>query len=280
MKFGMNNVDVKTVNGFSDEWSRFDQSELADEESTALFAKYFKIFPWHSLPAGAVGFDAGCGTGRWGRHVAPRIGALHCVDASSEVISIARKNLRDHPNCAFHVASVANMPLADGSADFGYSLGVLHHLPDTAEGIRSCVSKLKPGAPFLLYLYYAFDNRAAWFRAVWKLSDLLRRGISRCPNPLRYGISQVIAAGVYLPLARVSRVMEAAGFDVSAIPLSFYRNQSFYTMRTDALDRFGTRLERRFTASEIAKMMRAAGLDRITFSDSAPFWCAVGFRAS
>ena len=49
-------------------------------------------------------------------------------------------------------------------------------------------------------------------------------------------------------------------------------------MRTDARDRFGTRLERRFTASEISQMMRAAGLERITFSDDAPYWCAVGYR--
>jgi hypothetical protein len=48
-------------------------------------------------------------------------------------------------------------------------------------------------------------------------------------------------------------------------------------MRTDALDRFGTRLEHRYTRDEIDRMMRAAGLERIAFSDQAPFWCAVGY---
>ena len=46
------------------------------------------------------------------------------------------------------------MPIKDNSMDFGFSLGVLHHLPDPFEGIKSCVTKLKPGAPFLVYLYY------------------------------------------------------------------------------------------------------------------------------
>ena len=50
-------------------------------------------------------------------------------------------------------------------------------------------------------------------------------------------------------------------------------------MRTDALDRFGTRLEQRFTRSEIEEMMRKAGLERIEFSSDLPYWCAVGFRA-
>jgi hypothetical protein len=49
-------------------------------------------------------------------------------------------------------------------------------------------------------------------------------------------------------------------------------------MRTDALDRFGTRLERRFTADQIKDMMEKAGLNRIKFSDSAPYWCAVGYK--
>ena len=48
-------------------------------------------------------------------------------------------------------------------------------------------------------------------------------------------------------------------------------------MRTDALDRFGTRLEKRFTRKEIAQMMELAGLERIAFSDS-PCWCAMGYR--
>jgi hypothetical protein len=47
-------------------------------------------------------------------------------------------------------------------------------------------------------------------------------------------------------------------------------------MRTDALDRFGTRLEQRFTQQEIVQMMERVGLDHIRLSDSVPFWCAVG----
>jgi hypothetical protein len=48
-------------------------------------------------------------------------------------------------------------------------------------------------------------------------------------------------------------------------------------MRTDALDRFGTRLEQRFTKQEIQKMMESSGLENIKFSEDTPFWTAVGF---
>jgi hypothetical protein len=162
--------------------------------------------------------------------------------------------------------------------DFGYSLGVLHHIPDTAEGIRSCVNKIKPGAPFLVYLYYAFDNRPAWFRAIWKISDIFRRGISALPFGLKKLVTDLIAVLVYLPLAKTAAVLEKAGLNVESFPLSVYRHHSFYTMRTDALDRFGTPLEQRFTRAQITKMMTAAGLENIRFSDGFPFWCAVGFK--
>ena len=68
------------------------------------------------------------------------------------------------------------------------------------------------------------------------------------------------------------------GLDVAGIPLSAYRHGSFYTMRTDALDRFGTQLEQRFTRAQIEAMMLSAGLENIRFSDKEPFWVACGDR--
>jgi len=48
-------------------------------------------------------------------------------------------------------------------------------------------------------------------------------------------------------------------------------------MRNDALDRFGTRVEHRFTGDEIRQMLSDAGLDRIVFSEKM-FWCAIGYK--
>jgi SAM-dependent methyltransferase len=271
------NVDSQTVAGFGDEWSRFDQSVLSEKELNDIFTSYFKIFPWTSLPEKPVGFDLGCGSGRWAKIIADKVSVLHCIDASADALTVARRNLLTKQNCVFHLASVDSVPLQDDSMDFGYSLGVLHHIPNTQEGIKACVKKLKKGSPFLLYLYYAFDNRPIWFIMLWKLSNIFRRIISRMPFVLRYWITQLIALIVYYPLAKFALSLEKLGYNVDNFPLTHYRHRSFYTMRTDALDRFGTRLEQRFTAAEIEKMMKNAGLDRITFSDSV-FWAAVGFK--
>lgn len=273
----MRNLDDSVVKSFGLEWTKFNQREADLRELETLFNAYFAIFPWADLPPGAVGFDLGCGSGRWASFVAGRVGRLHCIDPSPAALAIARRNLSDYRNCEFHCASVDAIPLPDNSADFGYSLGVLHHVPDTQTGITECVRKLKPGAPFLLYLYYAFDNRPWWFRGVWKVSDVIRRFISNLPFTLRSPLCDIIAVLIYWPLARASRLLEVLGINVEVLPLSAYRKRSLYMMRNDALDRFGTRWEQRFTRGQIQEMMEGAGLERISFGD-AIYWCAVGYR--
>ncbi|TAK39908.1 MAG: class I SAM-dependent methyltransferase [Lysobacteraceae bacterium] len=272
------NLDTATVASFGDEWSRFDQSGMDDAEAQEIFNDYFAVFPWYALPADPIGFDMGCGSGRWARLMAPRVGHLHCIDPSS-ALDVARRTLASNRNVSFHQTSVEDSTLAPATQDFGYSLGVLHHIPDTSAAMRSCVALLKPGAPFQVYLYYAFDNRSPAFRFAWRLSDMLRRAIRRLPSPAKHAVTDVLALLIYWPLARASRILEAMGLDVSNIPLSYYRSRSFYTMRTDSRDRFGTPLEKRFTKIQIQRMMEEAGLRDIRFSETAPFWCAVGIKA-
>ena len=272
------NIDQKVVEDFGVEWATFDQSEVPYQELKKSFNFYFRVFPMESFSENSTGFDLGCGSGRWAQFVAPMCKHLHCIDPSAQALDVARRNLSGQKNCSFHLAGVQNILLDDSSMDFGYSLGVLHHVPDTGAAIKSCVAKLKSGAPLLLYLYYAFDNKPLWFKTVWKSSDQFRRLISKSPHAVKYALSQLIAVTVYWPLSRFSALMEKMGKNVENIPLSAYRDKSFYTLRTDALDRFGTRLEKRFTRDEIRDMMEKAGLENIRFSDEAPYWCAVGFK--
>lgn len=271
------NSDIDTVKSFGDEWSRFDQSELSLDEASRIFNEYFAVFPWDKLPKDATGFDMGCGSGRWAKLMAPRVGHLHCIDPSS-ALDIAKSSLSNLANVTFHCAAVEDCPLPQNSQDFGYSIGVLHHIPDTAAGLHACLSMLKTGAPFQLYLYYAFDNRSWPFKLAWRCSDMLRRVICGLPATPKNLVTDTLALLVYYPLARIALFVERMGLPVESIPLSYYRNHSFYTMRTDSRDRFGTPLEHRFTRREIAAMMNAAGLDEVCFSERAPYWCAVGIK--
>jgi SAM-dependent methyltransferase len=273
------NCDDSTIDTFSRQWVLLDQSGVADAELRGIFGQYFHDFPWEVLDENAVGMDVGCGTGRWAQYMAQRVGRLHCVDASAPSVEVARGKLAQYRNCDFHVASIDSLPVADASMDFAYCLGVLHYLPDPTAGLRALTKKLKRGAPVLLYVYYALEGRPFWFRAIWVVQDHLRRIISAGPFWLRYVVSQAIAGAVYYPLARACRLAEDLGMNVENIPLSAYRRRSFYTMRTDSLDKFGNHLEHRFTRQAVLHMMEDAGLERIHISDGpASRWVAIGYN--
>lgn len=274
----LQNVDERTVDSFGAEWRHFDQSAVASRELDQLFQQYFRIFPWSKIPHDAVGFDAGVGSGRWARRVAARIGRLHCLDASSDALDVARRSLADMDNVYFELASLGSLPFATNSMDMGYCLGVLHHLPQPEKGLAECVRALKPGAPLLVYVYYALDERPLWFRAIWHASDGLRRAISRLPPVPKRWVTNTIALVAYFPLARLARLLHKLGRAPDNLPLSFYRNRSFYTMRTDALDRFGTPVEKRFSIEELRTMMNTCGLSQIEVSTEPPYWCAVGIK--
>lgn len=272
------NVDEGTIASFGDEWSHFDQTQLSDAELGQMFEKYFSIFPWPALRSDAEGFDMGCGSGRWAKLVAPRVGRLNCIDASPVALDVARRNLAQLPNIRFIESSANRAVLGAETQDFGYCLGVLHHIPDSMAAIRSCVDLLKPGAPFLVYIYYRFDNRPFWFRLLWHASDLMRTAISRLPARAKNLVTDAIAVVVYWPLARLSRLLQSLRLETRQVPLQYYSDKSLYTMRTDSRDRFGTSLEQRFTRSEIKSMMELAGLTGVRFSEEEPYWCAVGFK--
>jgi ubiquinone/menaquinone biosynthesis C-methylase UbiE len=272
------NIDSRVVDDFGKEWKNFNQGKgLSESEKLHHFSDYFSLFPWSQIPQDAIGFDAGCGSGRWASLVLPRVGHLHCIDPS-EAIHVAQENLSEFQNCSFHKEAIHEMRLDDSSMDFGYSLGVLHHLPNPLEGMIDCVRKLKSGAPFLVYLYYAMDNQPRWFRLLWKCSDYLRKVICIMPSQLKIFLTNLIALIIYFPTARMSLLIEKVGFSVHSWPLSNYRDKSFYTMRTDALDRFGTRLEYRFRKEEIVEMLKESGLEEISISESVPYYCAIGYK--
>lgn len=276
----MTNIDSKTVESFGSEWNfySYSESQLPLADRIALFDSYFHIFPWSSLPPKAIGADVGCGSGRWAAVVAPRVGHLYAIDPAPQATEIARRNLSEHANVTVINAGCNDMPIEQRSLDFAYCLGVLHHVPDTGAALAAIVEKLKLGAPILLYLYYAFDNRPFWYKAMWRASELGRAVICRMPRPAQHFITTTIAATIYWPLARTAYVLDLVGIPVNSLPLSYYADKPFYVLRTDSYDRFCTPLEKRFSRSEVKQMMAWAGLTEISFSDIAPFWVAVGRR--
>ena len=275
----MKNIDKKTVEDFGEEWNKYNQSSIPDEELKKSWNQYFDMFSFEELSNDSEGFDMGCGSGRWAKFVANKVHLLNCIDPSEKALNVAKRNLSNFSNIRYFNASVNDNILKENSQDFGYCLGVLHHIPDTLEGIKACAKLLKKNAPFLLYLYYNFENRSSFFKLIWRLSDFIRKIISSLSPKTKIFITSIIAYLIYYPLARFAFISEKLGIDVSNLPLSDYRNKSFYFMKTDALDRFGTRLEKRFSKDEIKRMLQEAGFRDIRFSKNMPFWVSISRKS-
>jgi SAM-dependent methyltransferase len=275
----MKNIDKIVVEDFGNEWKKFNHLSQTDDDIKSSYDQYFKIFPFAELRKDSEGFDMGCGSGRWAKFVAPQVGFLNCIDPSRLAIEVAQKSLSHFTNTRFHNGSVGDDLLPEGSQDFGYCLGVLHHVPDTLDGIKSCSKLLKKDAPFLLYLYYNLENRPFLFRIIWKLSDYVRRIVSILPKRLKMLCCYLIALFIYWPLAKSALILEKLGFEVSSFPLNDYRQKNFYIMNNDALDRFGTRLEKRFNKKQINDMLTNSGFKDIIFSEDMPCWVCLARKA-
>lgn len=270
------NLDEKTVLSFGEEWLKF--NSFTENEIKIAGDQYFDIVNENILTKETVVLDLGCGSGRWTKYLANKVKMVEAVDPS-EAIFAASALLKDNLNVRITQASVSNIPFEDESFDFIICLGVLHHIPDTQQALTDLIKKLKPNGHILLYLYYSLDNRGKLYKLIFKSSTLIRKLVSKCPHGLKKIICDLIAILIYMPLVFLTRILRFILGEkkwINKIPLSYYKDKSFNIIRNDALDRFGTPLEQRFSKLEIKKMLNNAGVLRSEFSNNEPFWHVLG----
>jgi SAM-dependent methyltransferase len=248
---------------FGAEWKEHG-AVLADHADE--FTAYFDLIDLDALADRRVA-DLGCGSGRWASFVAPQCREIVLVDFS-EAVFVARRNLVGADNAIFVLADVLDLPFADDAFDLSYCLGVLHHLP--VDALDACRALRRLGPEVLVYLYYALDNRPAYYRALLVIVTQVRRQLAKIRNPVaRSRISLVIAGAVYAPLAFAGSI--AGGRAKRYVPLAdTYAGKSLKRLQQDAYDRFFTRIEQRFTQAEILELRDSFG--EITVSDELPYW--------
>jgi SAM-dependent methyltransferase len=270
------NLDREVIESFGHEWAAFDYSETeTDEALNVQFLAYSSPIDLGQFNSStSVVADFGAGSGRWTSRLLPNFSTVYALEPSDGASRVLKNKFADEPRVKILQETVGANSIPPQSLDLAMSLGVLHHIPDTGLAIKDIASKIKSGGVFLCYLYYKLENKPLFYRGLFWISNWLRWMISRLPYPLRRLIAQFIAVMIYLPFARTSKLLGSRGKDISNFPLHHYASMPFVMLQNDALDRFGTRLEQRFSKKEIAKMLGNAGFDLSTvkFSDIEPFW--------
>jgi ubiquinone/menaquinone biosynthesis C-methylase UbiE len=276
--FGINdtvNIDTSVVESFGEEWEKFYNFDT--DEIEQIGKEYFGFLDKNIINSNTTVLDVGCGTGRWTKYLSSRVKSIEAIDPS-KAIYFADELLKDTKNVRLSIASTESIPFEDGTFDFVMSVGVLHHIPDTQKAMKDCVKKVKKGGFFYVYLYYALDNRGLLYKMIFKASDVIRRIVSKLPSDTKKLVCDLLALTIYVPFVTIGRFLHFVGLEkiASLLPLSAYQDKSLFVMRNDALDRFGTALEQRFTKEQIKNMMQNSGLSNIIIPDGPVLWAAVG----
>jgi SAM-dependent methyltransferase len=270
------NLDQGVIDSFGHEWATFDYD---DTETTGVLNAQFKAYcaPIDLSkfnPKTSVAADFGAGSGRWASRLIPFFSLVYALEPSDGASKVLNNKFADEAKIVVLQETVGGNSIPLASLDLAMSLGVLHHIPDTSLAIKDVSLRIKPGGMFLCYLYYNLENKPTFYKLIFKGVDVVRKIISGLPQKIKHFVTSAIAALIYWPLARFSKVMNKFGVNTSNIPLHHYADMPFVMLANDALDRFGTSLEQRFSKEEITEMLRLADFDISTlkFSDVEPFW--------
>jgi uncharacterized protein YbaR (Trm112 family) len=167
------------VDTFSFEWNRFHDVQIDILNATDESEKTFQGKTGWS-PADLKGkrlLDVGVGAGRFAEVVSRWGGEVVGVDLSFAV-DAAYENVGKRANVHIVQADLFRLPFLEGTFDSMYSIGVLHHTPDTKKAFDAVVPYLKPDGEFAVFLY-AFGHYSYF-------SDLWRKVTTRVPYKIMY----------------------------------------------------------------------------------------------
>ena len=161
------------VRSFSFEWNTHDRTQLDvyrdDRPSEREFVAKTDFTP--EFLRGKLVLDAGVGAGRYA-DVASRWGADVVGIDLSYAVEAAQRNVGQRPNVWIAQADIGALPFKHGSFDVIFSIGVLHHTPDTRTYFNKLVPLLKPGGVIAIWVYpnsEAYVVRQRWVPFVNKL---------------------------------------------------------------------------------------------------------------
>lgn len=235
---------------FGFEWNRHNKTQLdtqARHESEATFKEKTGFQPQDL--AGKLVLDVGCGMGRFS-DVASRWGATVVGIDLTSAVDAAYENIGRRENVHLAQADIFALPFRDQTFDFIFSLGVLHHTPNTRAAFEQLPRLLKPGGRIAIWVY-------AKMRASHVASDFYRHVTIRLPKRLLYALCHVA-----VPWYHVNRVPGLGAFTRRALPVSAHPDPEWRVL--DTFDWYSPKYQWKHTLPEVREWFESQGLVSLT----------------
>lgn len=215
-----------------------------------------------SLVQGAIGIDAGCGTGSSTIEMARRYPQTDIVgiDLSSGPQAYADAAM-ELPNAHFVRGNLLETPFAKSSYDFVFSFGVLHHTPDPEAAFHRLLDCLRPGGRFTIFLYKDFSDIPVK-RFFLGFVTWLRRFTTRIPSDRLGQLSRLFAPFVFALLTLPSRALASLGATSLARHIPYGTFPGVSAVASSLQDRFGAPYEFRFSARTLEGWAARAGMEQ------------------
>lgn len=262
----------RTKDSFGYQWTRFSEMAVDFREN---FLNYIRPID-EPFFKGKRGLDVGCGFGRHIFHAATFGAEMVGVDISAAIDS-TRRNVAHLPNVHLVQANLYQLPFRQGTFDFAYSIGVLHHLPEPERGFRSVVSMVRPSGAVFIWVY-SKSRRILNFQL-----ECVRRVTTRLPKPAQAWVAFVGALidwVFFITPYRLLAAMPGVGDAVrkrSLARIKLYSRYPFQVAWADWFDRLAAPIRFYYNAADLTEWLARAGLERTAISPTGLFgWRAYG----
>jgi SAM-dependent methyltransferase len=131
----------------------------ADRSGDALFFPTTGFSP-HNIQEGLT-LEVGAGYGRFVDVVQRAGGVIVGVDLSTHSIDLAQDFVGFRENVFLAQADLFSLPFERQAFQHVFSIGVLHHTPDTARAFEAIVPFLRPGGEIAIWVYHPSKKRSA-----------------------------------------------------------------------------------------------------------------------
>jgi SAM-dependent methyltransferase len=231
---------------FGFQWNTFDVQRVDDDRD--IFKVKTSAYP--DELKGLRVLDAGCGGGRYAYLVGKAGATLEAIDLSSAVEK-AKGLCYAMDNVRIVQGDLLKLPYAPASFDFVYSIGVLHHTPNTKKAFQSVAKMVKPGGRMAVWIY----RKNTWPQEI--INTSLRAITSRLPHwllkPLMVGVGAGLG-GIPVVNTTLARVVSFG----SSVP-------DWRLRACDAFDWYSPKYQFHHTPDEVRSWYEEEGFTDIQF---------------